>query len=405
MFRRLTHACVALGLLAALGAGADPSEADQEYIAKFLERFPKADSPPTLAEYTSPARFDERFLGEPLDKALEKVDNNQGNIAWGLAYWMIAYNEMHRATGDPKYLAANLRCIKAVLAARDDKRGIELWTGEIAPAWSSDKYAKRGRAVFGVHTGMICYPILDWLMLASAQPSSVSLTPEERDTILKETLEALAWHDKQWRDGPGDGEGHYIMMDQEDGLDGRIKPGNRLSAIGRALWTAWKVTGDEKYKERALRMGRYIKRRLTTGTDGAYYWEYWLPEEPPATPADRATIKGEDTSHAQLTMSFPLMLAADGQVFDEEDVHKFGLTFTNGIARLGNGILMGSVTGDPKYQPSLAQSPDGWLVPAWRIPEARDQLVTFYLNHVPTPAPLDLATLIRITAETKRAQR
>jgi hypothetical protein len=99
------------------------------------------------------------------------------------------------------------------------------------------------------------------------------------------------------------------------------------------------------------------------------------------------------------------MLAADGQVFDDDDVRKFGMTFTNGVARLGDGILMGSITGDPKYQPSLAQGPDGWVVPAWRIPAARELLVSFYLNHLPTPAPLDLATLIRITAEDKRAQR
>jgi hypothetical protein len=391
-------------LLVVFGASADPSEADLEYITKFHERFPKVDSPPTLAEYASAARFDERFLGPPLDKALERVNNNQGNIAWGLAYWMIAYNEMFRATGDPKYLAANLRCIDAVLAARDDKHGTKLWTGEIAPAWSSDKYAKRGRAVFGVHTGMICYPILDCLALLSTHPDSVSLPPDNRDTILKETFEALAWHDKQWRDGPGEDEGHYIMMDQEDGLDGRVKPGNRLSALGRALWTAWKVTGDEKCKDRVLRMGRYIKHRLTVGTDGAYYWEYWLPESPVTTPADRTSIKGEDTSHAQLTLSFPLMLAADGQVFDDDDVRKFGMTFTNGVARLGDGILMGSITGDPKYQPSLAQSPDGWVVPAWRTPAARELLVSFYLNYLQTPAPLALATLIRMTAEDKRAQ-
>lgn len=375
---------------------------DADYIKRFQEHYPKVDPAPTLAEYATAAKFDERFLGAKLDESLAIVKdrgNDNGNLAWGIAYWMAAYNQMFRNTHDAKYLDAELRCAEAVLSVRDDKRGTKLFTGETAPAWSSDKYAKRGRAVFGVHTGMLVWPMLDFLLLVKDRPEVLAPDSERFATIRKEAIEALAWHDKQWRNGPAEDEGHYIMINQEEDCEGMIKPGNRLSALGRAIWCAWKLTGDEHYKDRALRMGRYIKRRLAIGPDGAYYWPYWLPADPPAGTVDPKTIGGEDCSHAQLTMAFPLMLAQDGEVFTHEDVERFGLTVRNGIGRLGGGVLLGSVTGDPKFAPSYVSNPDGWLAPACTNPEAKDMLISFYLNYQPAPSAPDLAALIALTAK------
>ncbi|NUM56195.1 MAG: hypothetical protein HUU46_21350 [Candidatus Hydrogenedentes bacterium] len=396
----------ALAVLSAPAQPPAPSPEDAQYIKKFREHYPKVEPAPTLAEYATAARFDDRFLGAKLDESIEIIKskgNNQGNLAWGIAYWMIGYNQMYRNTHDPKYLDANLRCAETVLSVRDDKQNVQLFTGEIATAWSSDKYAKRGRAVFGVHTGMLVYPMLDFLVLVKERPEVLASDSDRYATIKKEALEALAWHDRQWRNGPADDEGHYIMMNQEDNLDGKVKPGNRLSALGRAIWTAWKLTGDEQYKDRALRMGRYIKRRLAIGPDGAYYWPYWLPEGLPENPVDPKEIKGEDSSHAQLTISFPLMLAQDNEVFTQDDVKMLGVTVRNGIARLSAtpetmGVLLGSVTGDTNFAPSYVSSPDGWIIPALTNPEAKESLLAFYLDYQPNPAALDLAALIGLTA-------
>lgn len=395
----LRFAMAALFVAGAVAQSPDLSPEDADYVRRFHEHYPEVVPAPTLEEYATAAKFDERFLGAKLDDAIAGVKargNDQGNLAWGIAYWMIAYNQMYRNTRDAKYLEANSRCIEAVLSVRDDKQGVKLFTGETATAWSSDKYAKRGRAVFGVHTGMLVYPMLDFLLLVQDKPEVLAPSPDRFAVVRKEALEALAWHDKQWRNGPGEDEGHYIMMNQEEDCEGKIKPGNRLSALGRAIWAAWKLTGDEMYKDRALRMGRYIKHRLAVGPDGAYYWPYWLPEMPPANPVDPNAINGEDSSHAQLTISFPLMLAQDNEVFTKEDLARFGLTVRNGLGRLGNGVLLGSVTGSPKFNPSYVASPDGWLVPACTNDDALTMLVTFYLKYQPTPSAPDLAALISL---------
>ncbi len=370
------------------------ADTDQDYIARFEKTYPKAEASSEWNDYVSPARYDEEYLGESLKKALDKVTNNGGGIAWGLAYRMISLNEMFRYAHDTKYLDANLDCIRAVMSVRDDKTGVKTWTGIAAPAWSSDKYAKRGRAVFGVHTGMITYPMLDFLLLAKQKPECLAKLGAEFEAILTCAQEALAFHDRQWHDGPAEGEGHYIMMDQEDGTDGKIMPGNRLSALGRSLWVSWKVSGNTVHRDRARAIGLYMKHRFTPAPDGAYYWSYWLPIEPVKEPGARESVSGEDTSHAALTLALPMVLAADKEVYDADDMKRFGATVVHGFGRLGGGILFGDITGNPKSNPQLVASPAKWLSLANYVPEARPLIVDFYRKYIAKPGPLDMALLL-----------
>jgi len=373
------------------------SAEDAKYVELFLKNFPKVDPVPTLETYATAARYDELYMGDKLTKDLANVSNDKGGIAWGLSYRMISLNQMYRVTNDAKYLDANLACIRAVMAARDDKRGVKLWTGVIAPAWGCDIYAERGRAIFGVHTGIICYPMLDFLLLAKKNEVFAAKLGDEAKQIATCCTEALGYHDRQWRDGPGGGEGHYIGMDQENVLENKPKPGNRLSALGIALWISWKVTGNETHRDRARAIGLYIKHRLTPAPDGAYYWPYWLPIEPITEPAPRESVKGEDSSHAGLTIALPLMLAAENEVFTAEDITQLGNTVVKGFGRLGGGILFGDITGNPASSPDYVSQPTAWLETAKYVPAVRDLIVAHYLNYRPTPGPLDLSRLLGIT--------
>ncbi|HOJ59529.1 MAG TPA: hypothetical protein PK878_04525 [bacterium] len=387
---------VALGLVAAASAdGMGTAEQDAEYTRRFLTQFPEVKPLPRLEEYASPARFDALFLREGWVENLKTINNDNGGIAWGWAYFMMALNEMYRGTGDRRYLDANRQCVQAVLAARDDIRGVTLWTGKTAPAWSSDKYAERGRAVFAVHTGMIVYPILDFLLLARENPVLRNEWGDADQAILRAARESLHYHDRQWRDGPAEGEGHYIGMDQENALEGKPLPGNRLSSMGRALWLLGKLTGEEVYYHRAIAIGRYIKNRLTLAPDGAYYWPYWLPLDPVTETKSTEDIRGEDISHAALTMALPVLLAHENQIFTREDMARLGKTVTQGFARLNNGVLFGEITGNPGSNPDLVQIPGRWLRLSPFAPEVRERLAAFFLKYKPAPSPLDMALLIR----------
>ncbi|HPO16774.1 MAG TPA: hypothetical protein PLI09_25275 [Candidatus Hydrogenedentes bacterium] len=385
-----------LVFISVLAGAQPPADPDQEYIAKFLKAFPKEETPPTLETYATPQHYDELYLGENLDKALKKVSNDSGGIAWGLSYRMISLNEMFRATGDRKYLDANLRCIRAVLAATDDKIGKKLWNGRVVKAWGCDKYAERGRAIFAVHTGIITAPILDFLLLVKDIPEFKEQLGPEYQQILDGAKAALTEHDRQWRGGPNAGEGHYIGLDQENSLENKPLPGNRLSAMGWALWISWKVSGDTTHRDLALGIGHYMKNRLTIGTDGAYYWPYALPTEPVTEPKAREDVKGEDSSHGGLTMEVMFTLAKDNKVFTPDDMKRFAKTAMNGYMRRADGILMTSINGMGAYEPSSHIGiASRWLPLATYEPQIRDRILTYYLNYRPTPGPLDLALLLR----------
>lgn len=385
---------IILILLLGSSAHAQESEAtDETYIKAFNEKFTEVAAPPSLDVYATPARYDDMYLGDTLDAGLENLSNVQSAIAWGLSYRMMSLNEMYKTTKDPKYLEANLKCIRATLAARDDKTESAIWTGEIAPAWSSDGYAERGRAVFLVHTGIILAPMLEALALIRGDEALSKERGEEAAELILDLQKSIAWHDRQWRDGPGENEGHYVGLNQEDACEGKPLPGNRLAAMGAALWQSWKLTGDEVQKDKAERLGWYIKNRLGVGEDGAYYWPYWLDDEPVSGTVKPTDVNGEDVSHASLTVWFPFMLAQDNAVFTREDMTRFGKTVTQGFGRLGDGILLGTITGQPSSSPNYVAIPARWLHLSKSEPSVADVITPFYLRYIEKPGPLDLALL------------
>jgi hypothetical protein len=380
-------------------------DAEAAYVAKFLEGNPRVESPPALKDYAGPARFDELYLGESFEKSLENVSNDNGGIAWGLAYMMMALNDMYRVTREMRYLDANLRLISAILEATDEKRGKELWTGRVVAAWGCDKYAQRGRAVFAVHTGIITAPMFEFLILAKENDAYREAHGADFARIAAGATSALAVHDRQWRDGPAEGEGHYIGLDQEDVCENKPLPGNRLAAMGWALWVSWKWQEEAVHRDRARAIGLYMRNRLSLSPEGAYFWPYWLDEEvvDPAVPFEIG--KGEDSSHAGLTLALPALLLAEGEVYTPEDAARFLRTGVLGFARRTDGILFAQITGGTNLAPSYIGFASKWLcladlpgLPEEAKPLAdqlRQNIVAFYLNYKPTPAPLELAQLLR----------
>jgi hypothetical protein len=377
---------------------------DDHYIAAFNQHFHQRSAPVALGNLVSVQRYDELFMGHKLDEALAgDLGKLGGDIAWGLAYRMISLNDMFRLTHDPKYLQANLRCINAVMAVRDDRTGTKNFRGQIVPAWTSGHYTSHGRTVFLVHTGMIVYPMLDAIHLAATSPEVPADTKAELAKLLPSVLESLHYHDRQWHDGPGSDEGYYVGLDEEPAIEAKPQPANRLSAMGRCLWTAWLITNEPQYRTKARALGWYIKRRLTIGEDGAYYWAYSLPEAPVTKPVpiNHAAFPGEDTSHATLTVSFPMMLAENHEVFTDDDMRRFAKTVTNGWGRLGKGVLFGNISGSPKSRPDLVIHPACWLPLAAYDPDVKNRIVPFYLNYEHPLRPEEVAPLLHSDAAQK----
>ncbi len=393
----LTVACCSCGLSAVSGAEA-PAKADAKYVQRFLAIFPMVYPAPSLGQYATVERFDQLFLGAALDKNLKDPTDDEGVLAWWLTYYIRALDDMHRATGDVKYLNASLRIVRAAVANTDDKRGVALFTGHIVPAWGSDKYAERGRAVLSVNTGLICAALLDFLLEARQDPAFDAALGDERTIILDTALQALEVHEHKWRTGPERGAGYYVGMGEENSLENKSIPGNRQSAMGWAFWLAYNYTGGTAYRDRGLAVGRYIRDRLVPSPDGSYYWPYRLSHYPVTEVLPRNAIQGEDTAHAGLTMALPFALAADGQLFTKRDMDALAGMVTNGLARLGGGIFMGDVTGNPYSHPGRTRLVTNWLPLGRYNFQITREVVSFFLNYRPNPEPIELASLILLQA-------
>ena len=381
-------------LLLAVLCSSAYAHTDAEYLEKFEKEFPKLAQPAKFEEYATPAKFDELYLGK-MHTSGGVQHNDNGGLAWGMSYNMMALNLMYQATNDTKYLDDTLNCIRVVMNARDTVRGKTLWTGRTVPAWGCDKYAESGRAVFAVHTGIICFPILDFLSFAKENAAYRDKMGKEYDEIQTAMMDALAVHDRQWTDGPGKDEGYYVGMDQEKACNGKPLPGNRLSAMGMALWNSWKLTGNTTHRDRAVAVGHYMRNRVyTTPDDSAFFWSYWLPVEAVGERKQREEVNGEDSSHGSLSMWLLLKLGREGQVLTSDDMKRLAHTFTQGLGRLGGNVLFGDVTGSPESSPKNVALAARWM-PLMEYDKAVAPTITqFFLDRVATPSPLDLATLI-----------
>ena len=373
----------------------DAQKADARYLKSFLAMYPKVPAPPALEQYATVARFDELCMGETLDRAMRDPTNDEGTLAWWLTYYIRALDIMYRATGDVKYLHSSLKIVRAAVNCTDDKRGVPLFNRTIVPTWGSPKYAERGRAALVVNTGLICAAIYDFLLTARTASAFDASLGIERGVIADTALKAMRVHERQWREGPLPGEGHYIGMDQENMYEGKTLPANRQSAMGWAQWLAWKYSGDTACRDRGLAVGRYLRNRMVLARDGAFYWPYQLSEEPVTEEQPpRNEIYGEDTSHAGLTVMLPYALAADGEVFSNSDMARIAKMVLNGLARLGGGVFLGDITGNPYSKPERIRFICNWLPLAKYDPAVRREVVSFYLNYRPAPQPIELAQLI-----------
>lgn len=369
-------------------SGLTPEE--QAYKASFLTTWRRS-----LEGTADPEFFDNLFMGKELDLMLSdpNLHNDLGSIAWSFAATTMAYSEMWATTGDNRYAETAERCIDHLVKVRDDQRGVTLESGRQTVAWSATKYAKGRRVLHAVHTGTITKAILQFLYEVKQRPEYREKLGAKYAAYLEMAEAALAEHDWQWREGPVEGEGYYEAMEQEEKINGKPLPANRQSAMGWAQVYAWRVTGKDIYKERAVKLGWYFKNRLTLGEDGAYYWPFHLEREPvDKTPVDPDFL-GEDVSHSSLTIQLPIVLDEEGWVFTDEDMGRFAKTVTEGFGRLG-GLMLPFITGEPLDRPSLATAVARYLPLAQYNPEAGRRIAEYYVVYRRSIASYDLALLI-----------
>lgn len=254
-------------------------------------------------------------------------------LGWGTSYTLWSYITFYEATGDPRVLDRFILIADRVWSVRDDRLGrTDEIRGEILPTWSSLRYAGGRRAVQMVLTAVITFPMARFSRLVLEDPALADYHAKAWEYLLL-TEEAVAVHDREWRDGPHADEGAYYESPT------MMTSCNRMHAMGRTLLELWKATGDERYHDRAERLAVYFRRRLVVTPDGAIDWGHFMPDPLGRPPTD------EDLSHGALSVDFAALCAEHGMVFTPEDMLGFVRTLSTRVYR-GDGKFASTAAGN-----------------------------------------------------------
>lgn len=365
--------------------------------------------PLSFGEYVRPETYDHLYRNSAavFVARIEESQNQQAGMAWGTSYHMQSLNDMFRATGELKYLEMNLTLARASMAATDEALGRETFFGEISPAWGSSQYREDGGyTVHLAHTGMIAWPILEFLHLSKSHQDDIELGDVERGQMLENLTRALDFHQRSWRETHDDSGSSWYFRDEyiSPSLDQKIVPFNMMSALANALYWSWRITDNSEHYDRLVEVARYIKHRLPiyVCTDigvEAYFWNYFLDLSPVNNPRQWTQLPslngGEDFSHAALSVTFPILMAREGIVFSQEDLERFRNTVLYGFGRNSEGILAGNVVGDyTRHGPNRVVVVGYWLALADTHPSVYHRLLPFFLGYQARPRNLDIGKLL-----------
>jgi hypothetical protein len=168
----LSHLAIAVCLAILLVGSANGQDRD-ELIGEYNA---------ALAKYTAPAR-------------LERLSDWYGDISWGSSWVLDSLVSMYEATRDEKYLETGSRMVGAIFAARDDKRNIRDYSGQITKFWSNKKYnlgrveIKNQRGEVFLELGSIAFASANLTRVSVHKSGTGSLTVIAENRALKEREE------------------------------------------------------------------------------------------------------------------------------------------------------------------------------------------------------------------------
>lgn len=282
---------------------------------------------------------------------LSLSNNEKGELAWGESYILEGYLEAFRLSGDTAWLDKMVEHIDRVLAQRDDARGIRDYRGRLRAAWGSSGYTNGAWHAWVVHTGMITYPIAAFAAEVISRPELHASYLEKARLYLAKVEESVADTWDQWRDGPAEGQGHYVFPEDfpKVGDRGRNVPLNHQTAIGRTLIALYDATGNELYRQRAEALGRAMKSVLYVLPNDSYVWKYWPTLSDYLTVAGPrrvlTSISAEDISHAAISGQFAYLLYRHGWVFDEQDMTAIARTVAENVYDEASGEFRYTLSG------------------------------------------------------------
>ncbi len=288
-------------------------------------------------------------------------------LAWSESYLMQGYANMYEASGDIKYLDKLHDHTQSILSKRDDRIGKLDYKGDQVPCWGTDKYTRNHAWMhFIVHTGMITYPMLEFVYLV--RQSNIEKYLISGDIILRQVEESVEYHDKDWRND------HYVYPD-DFYKKNYIVPISQQAAIGRTLLLLYELTGKEKYLKMTMAIAKLIETKsIKEERDGRYLLRNAF-QPGKDFPDDTMT----DISHAAITIHFANLTYKKGIIFQREDIQKFTKTIMY-LAENNNNHFPKYLDGTGDYEYEVAAGQYAFL--AEYDPRLIGSIMELYFKHI-----------------------
>jgi len=283
------------------------------------------------------------------------VHNESADLAWGESYVLWSLMAMARSTGHPQYVDRLTRHLDALLAQRDDARGVSDYRGVSGACWRNTSYQKNGEPYcYAVHSGMLIYPmaelaafVADWRHRDALAHDGQSFAAKAA-TYREAAIATAAYHDDEWNDA-----GYYVFRGDASFLEyaGQDQPLNQSNAMGLALLALHDATRDPVYLARATALAQRLRAMMSPGPGGGLVWNYW---------GGAYAAPGEDISHAALNVEFAVQAAARGVVFSDADLDGLATTFLTNVYlddQSFSDFIGGGPVNDPAYRAQIGR----WL--------------------------------------------
>ncbi|MDP8245167.1 MAG: hypothetical protein P9L94_13870 [Candidatus Hinthialibacter antarcticus] len=287
-------------------------------------------------------------MNTPLLKA-EGAMTGEG-VCWHAAYDAGEFLEGYRETHDVEYLDAAAKYFDALIAKlHESSDGYKGWVGP---------YIYDKNFIGDVHIGdaILINPMLEFseTVLKNSDAAVVQKYQSKANEYLHLAKKHLIekWDARgTWReDGPY---GVYVSWDQFMTPDNLTEwrnlnvdkstltlPFNKQNSMGIACLRIYRITGDEAYREKALKIFNYMKSRMCLFEDH-YVWNYWEP----FGEWDIEELKWSKLRH--WVNVHPYRNYQSGEIHEIAEAYHSGLTFTQeDIQRIINTNLKIMWNGD-----------------------------------------------------------
>lgn len=303
----------------------------------------------------------EQLLNERMRTPLLRVEGTLTgeSLCWHAAYNMHKFMAGYRESRDTAYLSAGVKYYDALIATmHTSPDGYKGWVG---PFIYDEKY------ICDVHIGdaILINPMLDFAEIVLAHEDAA--IREEYAQKVQDYLELAKKHliekwdsRNTWREYRD--YGGYISWDRYMTSNNLHQwrrlpveksnlslPFNKQNSMGIACLRIYRITGENEYLQKALKIFNFMKSRMCL-FDDHYVWNYWEPLGPWDVDAD------EPNKLRHWVNVHPYRNYQAGEVHEIVEAYHSGVTFTaEDIQRIINTNLKVMWNGDlknPKWRNS-----------------------------------------------------